>query len=208
VPLSRVPDGSGFAEVHCYVEGSYIYVFHTLRYYTGEGTARGLSSYRPLSEGDLGPEAMTSHILHNNRNLYSGKWVTEDLAIQVLTIDPKFKIAFPVLHDMSLAPGQISRLADCLPIGLEAASRLALSVEYTHGSNAHRGVRLHIRGSNDGVYCDTEDLYTYDIPCKSSQRVRKTIDVNTHVKFVKVVIENLDPVNPVKVVDVTATVGN
>lgn len=57
-----------------------IYVFHTLRYYTGEGTVRGLSSYRPLSEDDLGPEAMTPHILHNNRNLYCGKWVTEDLA--------------------------------------------------------------------------------------------------------------------------------
>ena len=45
VTLSRVPDASGFAEVHCYVEGPYIYVFHTLRYYTGEGTARGLGSY-------------------------------------------------------------------------------------------------------------------------------------------------------------------
>jgi len=208
VPLSRVPDGSGFAEVHCYVEGSCIYVFHTLRYYTGEGTARGLSSYRPLSEDDLGPEAMTSHILHYNRNLYSGKWVTEDLAIQILTIDPQFKITFPVLNDMSLDPGQSSRLTDCLPIGLQAASRLALAVECTYGSNAQRGVRLHVRGSDDGVHCDTEDLYTFDIPFKASQRIRKTIDVNTNVRFVKMVIENLDPANRVKSLTVTATVGN
>jgi hypothetical protein len=208
VPLSRVPDASGFAEVHCYVEGPTIYVFHTLRYYTGKGTARGLSSYRPLTEKDLGKQAMTSHILHHNHNLYSGKWVTEDLAIQVLTIDPQFKISFPVLHNMSLDPGQSSRLAACLPIGLEEASRLAIALECTYDADAKAGVRLHVRGSDDGVYCDTEDLYTFDIPLRASQTVRKTIDVNTNVKFVKVIIENLDHTKSVKSVNVTATVGN
>ena len=40
VPLNRVPDGSGFAEVHCYIEGPYIYfshitVLHRGRYCSG-----------------------------------------------------------------------------------------------------------------------------------------------------------------------------
>ncbi len=208
VPLSRVPDGSGFAEVHSYVEGPYIYVFHTLRYFTGEGTSRGLSSYRPLIEEDLGAEAMTRHQLYHNRNLYSGKWVTEDLAIQVLTIDPQFKITFPVFNDLSLEPGQSSRLADCLPIGLEAASRLAIATECTYDADAKAGLRLHVRASDNGVQCDTEDLHTFDIPFRASQTIRKTIDVNTHAKFVKVILENLDHSTWVTSLNVTATVGN
>jgi len=213
VPLGRVPDGAGFAEVHTYVEGAYIYVFHTIRYFSGEGTTRGLSSYSPLKEEQLsdphiGKDGMTSHRMRHNKNLLSGHWVTEDLAIQVLTVDPKFKITFPILHDLTLKPEQSSRLAECLPIGLEAASKLAIATECTYTSGASAGIRLHVRGSDDGVNCDTEDLYTFDIPLKASQTVRKTIDINTNVKFVKVIVENLDVSNSVQTVNITATVGN
>ena len=181
IPLSRIPDGSGFAEVHCYVEGAYIYVFHTLRYYTGEATARGLGSV---------PE-----------------WDTEDLAIQVLTIDPKFKVAFPTLYDFSLRAGQSSRLAECLPIGLEAASTLAVTVECTYDKATKAGVRLHLRASEDGVHCDTDDLYTFDLPFRAGKTVKKTFEMSPNVKFAKVIVENIGS-RKVTSINVTATVGN
>ena len=208
IPLSRVPDSSGFAEVHCYVEGPYIYVFHTLRYFTGEGTARGLSSFRPLREEDLGKEAMGPHRMHYNRNLLSGRWVTEDLAIQVLTIDPQFKIAFPVLMMDSLGAGASSRIEECLPMGLEAATTLAIATECAYNSEAGAGLQLHVRGSDDGVHFDTMDLYTFDISLDAGNTVRKTVELKPSVKFVKVIVENLDRSNSVKSVNVTATVGN
>jgi hypothetical protein len=182
VTLSRVPDASGFAEVHCYVEGPYIYVFHTLRYYTGEGTARGLGSY---------PD-----------------WDTEDLAVQILTIDPHFKVSFPVLMMDSLGPRQSSRIQACLPIGLEAASRLAIATECTYGSDAKAGLRLHVRGSDDGVHCDTVDMFTFDIDLQQGKTVRKTVNLSLNSKFAKVVVENLDRSQVVKSINVTATVGN
>ncbi len=182
VPLSRVPDGSGFAEVHCFVEGAYIYVFHTLRYFTGDGTARGLGNV---------PE-----------------WETEDLAVQVLTIDPQFKITFPVLTMDSLGAKRSSRLAECLPIGLEAASGLAIAGECTYDSDAKAGLRIHVRASEDGVHCDTDDLYTFDMPFRPGQTVKKTFEMGPKVKFAKVIVENLDSSHGAKSVKVTATVGN
>ncbi|MFC2098835.1 hypothetical protein ACFLSP_03710 [Bacteroidota bacterium] len=207
VPLGRVPDGSGFAEVHCYVEGAYIYVFHTLRYFTGEGTARGLSSYSPLNEQDYGKEALTDHILYHNKDLYSGHWVTEDLAIQVLTVDENFKIAFPVLYDISLKPGQSSRLAECLPVGLEAASTLSIATECSYAEDAKAGLRLHIRTSNDGVHYDTVDLNAFDIDLQAGETTRQTVDIMTNARFVKVIVENLDNSNNVTSLNVMATVG-
>ncbi|HUT46960.1 MAG TPA: hypothetical protein VMX36_11790 [Sedimentisphaerales bacterium] len=182
VPLSRVPDASGFAEVHCYVEGPYIYVFHTLRYYTGQGTARGLGSY---------PD-----------------WDTEDLAVQVLTIDPHFKISFPVLMMDSLGAGQSSRIAACLPIGLEAASTLAIAAECTYDSDARAGLRLHARGSDDGVHCDTVDMFTFDIDLQPGKTVRKTVNFSPNTKFAKISVENMDKSNSVENLTITATVGN
>ncbi len=208
VPLGRVPDAAGFAEVHCYVEGPYIYVFHTLRYFTGKGTARGVSSYAPLTADDFGEKAMTSHILHNNYNVFDTEWDTEDLAIQVLTIDPQFKIAFPILMMDSLGPRQSSRIQACLPVGLEAASKLAIAVECTYDSDAKAGLRLHVRGSDDGVHCDTVDMFTFNIDLQPGKTVRKTVNLNPNSKFAKVVIENLDRSNSVKSVSITATVGN
>ncbi len=182
IPLSRVPDASGFAEVHCYVEGAYIYVFHTLRYYTGDGTARGLGSV---------PD-----------------WDTEDLAVQVLTIDPNFKVSFPILLMDLLVAGESSRIAACLPIGLEAASTLAIATECTYDSDASAGLRIHVRGSDDGVHCDTVDMFTFDIDLQAGETVRKTVNLTPNSRFAKVIVENLDKSNPVASLTVTVTVGN
>lgn len=182
VDLSRIPDAAGLAEVHAYLEGPYVYLYHTLRYYTGKGTARGISSYPP--------------------------WATEDLAVQVLTIDPRFKIVLPVLNIESLGPRQSNRSQDCLPIGLEAASSLALSVECEYEVAARAGLLLHVRASDDGVTYDTVDLNTFDIPLDAGKSVRKTVELSPKVKYVKVIVENLDGSHSVKSVNVKATVGN
>ena len=142
-----------------------------------------------------------------NKNLYRGDWVTEDLAIQVLTIDPAFKIVFPVLSDISLQGGQSSRLAACLPIGLEAASTLALAAECTYDAKARAGLRLHVRASDDGVHFDTDDLDTFDLPFRAGQTVRKTVEMSPHVKFAKVIVENLETSRSATSISVTATVG-
>jgi len=99
-------------------------------------------------------------------------------------------------------------LQQCLPIGLEAASTLAIATECTYDSDAKAGLRLHVRASDDGVHCDTDDLYTFDIPLRAGQTVRKTVVLNAEMKFAKVVVENLDRSNTAKNVTVTATVGN
>ena len=182
VPLNRIPDGSGFAEVHCFVEGAYIYVFHTLRYYTGLGTARGLKSFPG--------------------------WQTEDLAVQVLTIDPHFKVTFPVLHDLTLDANKSSRIEECLPIGLEAASTLAIATECTYASNANAGLRLHVRGSDNGVNCDTVDMFTFDIDLQPGETVRKTVNLSVNSRFARVIVENLDDSQSATAVTVTATIGN
>jgi hypothetical protein len=188
VDLSRVPDAAGLAEVHAYLEGPYVYLYHTLRYFTGKGTARGIPSYSS-------PQ-------------WAAHWLTEDLAIQVLTIDPHFKVAMPVLSLESLAPRQSSRIQDCLPIGLESASGLALSVECAYGSEARAGLSLHVRGSDDGVNYGTVDLHTFDIPLDAGKSVRKTVELSPKVRYVKVIVDNLDGSHAVGAVNVTATVGN
>ena len=155
-----------------------------MRYFTGKGTARGLSSYP------------------------SSPWTTEDLAIQVLTIDPRFKIAMPVLNIESLAPRQSSRIQDCLPIGLESALSLALSVECAYGSEARAGLSLHARGTDDGVDYDTVDLCGFEIPLDAGKRVRRTVELSPKVRYVKVIVENLDGLHAVRAVNVKATVGS
>jgi hypothetical protein len=183
VDLTRVPDASGLAEVHGYFEGPYVFLYHTLRYHTGKGTARGLKSFpRPYE--------------------------TEDLGIQVLTIDPRFKVAMPVLNLESLGPKQSSRHQDCLPIGLESAATLALSVECAYDAAARAGLQLHVRASDDGVRYDTVDLYTLDIRLDAGKSVRQTVELSPKVKYVKVIVENLDGKHSVRSVNLKATVGN
>jgi len=108
----------------------------------------------------------------------------------------------------SLAPRQSSRIQDCLPIGLEAASKLAIATECTYDSDAKAALRLHVRGSDDGVHCDTVDMFTFDIDLQPGKTVRKTVNLSPNSKFAKVVVENLDRSEAVKSLNVTATVGN
>jgi len=208
VSLDRVPDAAGLAEVHCFIEGTYIYLYHTLRYFTGEGTARGVSSYTTVTTKSSADQPVALPLLSHGYNVYDTRWRTEDLGIQVLTIDPHYKITFPILMMDSLGSRQSSRLQDCLPVSLQAASTLALGTECTYESSSKAGLRLHVRASDDGVHYDTVDLQALDIDLQAGKMVRKTVELKPSMKFAKVFVENLDSEHSVKAVEVTATVGN
>ncbi len=66
---------------------------------------------------------------------------------------------------------------------------------------------VHVRASYDGINCDTEDLYTFDIPLAPGQKVSKTVELDAKVMFIKVIVENLDEAQNVTDVKVTATIG-
>jgi len=61
---------------------------------------------------------------------------TEDLAIQVLSTSPTFRLSIPILHLESLGPNQESALDQCCPVSLDSASGCALTVECTYPSQA------------------------------------------------------------------------
>jgi len=107
----------------------------------------------------------------------------------------------------SLGPSQNSRIQACLPIGLEAASKLAIATECTYDADAKAGLLLHVMGSDDGVHCDTVDMFTFDIDLQPGKVVRKTVNLSPNSKFAKLVVENLDRSEAVKSLHVTATVG-
>ena len=180
IPLTRVPNASGFAEVKHLIEPPFIYIYHTLRYTS------------PLYiDGD--PEK---------------DWATEHLAVQVLSTSPTFRIPVPVLHVASLGPNQDSGLESCLPVSLENASACALTVECRYPSQAKAGLRLHVRSSYDGTAYDSQDLYTFDLEASAGETVRRTVEIFPKVRFFKVTCENVDGSGDVSSLSVTATVAS
>jgi len=117
----------------------------------------------------------------------------------------------PVLAVDSLAAGTSSKLTACPPISLEKVSDFSLTVECDYHTNATAGLRVHVKASHDGINYDTEDLYTLshatalDIPFAPGKRLSKTVELNTKVMFVKVILENLDLSHDVTNVKMIAT---
>ena len=135
------------------------------------------------------------------------KWETEDLGIQVLSIDPNFRLSMSVLDIPSLEPNTNSELESSIPISFENASSFALSIECKYHPNAKAGLRIHVKSSYDGINYDTIDLYRFDIDFVPGESIRKTIERNPKVKFVKVTAENLDESYKIISLRVTATLG-
>ena len=52
---------------------------------------------------------------------------------------------------------------------------------------------------------DTTDLYTFDNDLKPGQTARKTVDLNTNVRFIKIIVENQDKSTDVSNVKIIAT---
>ncbi len=173
------PNAASFSEVHTIIEPPFIYLYHTLRY------------IEPWQYGD-------------KKRTPPGD---EDLGVQVLVTQRPFSLDMPIIHLESLAGGTAMTLNNTPPINLSSITRFALSAQCTYGNSIGRPVVLHVRASTNGMTYDTEDLFTLNLPVKPGQTVRKTFGLNTSVRFVKVLVENLDPRAAVTDVEVVATLG-
>lgn len=111
----------------------------------------------------------------------------------------------PVLDIPSLEPNTNSELEASIPISFGNASSLALTIECSYHPNAKAGLRIHVKSSYDGINHDTIDIYRFDIDFVPRESIRKTIERNPKVKFVKVAAENLDESYKITSLRVTAT---
>ena len=133
---------------------------------------------------------------------------TEDLGVQVLVTQTPFSLNMPVLNRESLDVGQTTSLNDSPPVGLSHVKRLSLTAECTYSQNSRRPLRVHVRASYDGMNYDTSDLYSFENDFKPGQTARKTVELHPKVRFIKVLVENLDESESVSDVRVTAALGS
>jgi len=140
---------------------------------------------------------------------YEGKdpMDVEDLGIQVLVTQKPFSVDMPALVLDKLAPGASSILDDAPPICLGNISRLSLTAECRYTDRASRPVRIHVRSSYDGLTYDTADLYTLDNELEPGHLSRKTFQLDSGVRFIKVIVENLDLEESISNVKIVTTLG-
>lgn len=147
---------------------------------------------------------------HTLRPEYHGgedfPWV-EDLGVQILVTETPFSLEMPALYRESLGPNQVTALEDAPPICLRGITRLSLTAECTYGKKAKRPIRIHVRGSYDGIRYDTTDLYTLDNDLKAGQLARRTFELNSKACFIKVMVENPDKNERVTGLLITAALG-
>ena len=136
----------------------------------------------------------------------SHPWV-EDLGVQVLVTQKPFSIDMPALYLQNLQPGQVSNLEDAYPICLGNIDRLSITAECTYSVKATKPIRVHVLASYDGINYDTTDLYTLDNILQQGQVARKTFQLESKVRFMKVIVENTDDSEIVKNLKITATMG-
>jgi hypothetical protein len=118
-------------------------------------------------------------------------WV-EDLGVQILVTETPFSLEMPVLAIESLGAGKTTKLTDCPTVCLASAARVSLTAECAYDKKAKKPIRLHVRSSTDGLKYDTTDLTLFDNDFITGKTVRKTLDLDTNVRFIKVIVENLD----------------
>jgi hypothetical protein len=141
---------------------------------------------------------------YENRDNKHFPWF-EDLGVQVLVTQRPFSFDMSVLNIESLGGGKTTTLADSPPISLGHITRLALTAECRYSTSAEKPIRIHVRGSYDGLKYDTTDLYSFDNDFKPGQTARKTIELEPKVGFIKVLVENPD--RNVSDIRVIATMG-
>jgi len=174
------PNASAYAEVHSIIEPPFVYIYHTLR-------------YREAWRDRFRPQFPT----------------VEDLGVQILVLQRPFSLEMPLLNLPSLGPGVTTALSsEVAPaVALGHVSRVAITAECTYGDRCKLGVRLHVRSSPDGLKYDTTDLVTCEHAFEPGQMCRKTFELDTNVRFIKVLVENRDSSESVSNVKITATLG-
>ncbi len=140
---------------------------------------------------------------------YEGKnpMDVENIGVQVLLTQKPFSIDMPALYIEKLAAGATTELDDAPPICLSNITQLSMTAECTYGENAKKPIRIHVRTSYDGMNYDTADLYTLDNDLQPGRLARKTFELNSKVKFMKVMVENLDDSESVTEIKIIANLG-
>ena len=146
------------------------------------------------------------YVYHTLRYLSDGGG-KEYLGVQILVNQKPFSLQMPILNLSSLGAGKTTSLADSPPVSLSHITRLALTARCTYSEKAKSRIRVHVRSSPDGLNYDTTDLSTFDNVFKQGQTVQKTFELDTDVRFIKVLVENLDDSDSVSDVQITATLG-
>ena len=174
------PNASAYAEVHSIIEPPFIYLYHTLRY---------KESWRDRFREQFP--------------------MVEDLGVQVLVMQRPFSLEMPLLNLASLKPGETTSLSSEVSpaVALSHVSRVAITAECTYAEQSKRSIVLHVRSSTDGVKYDTTDLATFVHVLEQGQTCRKTFELDTNVRFIKVQVENPDSAESVANVKITATLG-
>jgi hypothetical protein len=127
--------------------------------------------------------------------------------VQVLATSVPFKINMPVLQTSELLAGTVSEQALCPPICLDHIRTLALTVRCAYDRDAKAPLRVHVRASDDGLAYDTVDWHVFDIEVSPGHTTQKTVIVSASPRFVKVLLENLDPRCSAHDLAATATMG-
>lgn len=143
---------------------------------------------------------------YEERNNKSFPWF-EDLGVQVLVTQRPFSLDMPVLNLERLGPNKFTALADSPPVCLGNATDVTLTAECAYTKKARRPIRVHVRASYDGVNYDTADLTSFNNDFRPGETARKTFELDTKVRFIKVFVENLDESEEVSDVRVIATLG-
>jgi hypothetical protein len=131
----------------------------------------------------------------------------EDIGVQVIATQTPFSFSMPVLAREKLAAGESTILEASPPVCLSHIKSLAITAECTYGENAEKPIRIHVVSSPDGTMYDTTDLYTFDHVLRKNETARKTWQIDSRIKFIKVRIENLDESESVSDVKVVVTLN-
>ncbi len=147
------------------------------------------------------------HYLFNTFRYLADGGDREYLGVQILVNQRPFTLRMPVLNLETLEGNKTTSLADSPVITLANITRLALTAECSYDAKASKPMIVHVRSSYDGLNYDTMDLYTFANGIRPGKTVRRTIEVEPKVQFIKILVENSDEEQSVSDVKITATLG-
>ena len=189
--FDRLPDVSALSEVQVLWEPPFYYAYHTMRYKSkGAMTGFDMGDVKDATdyEADIGN-------------------YVENIGVSVFATQIPFRLKMPVINSLELASHSTSSLEECPPLCLEQVRDLAISVKCDYERGAAAGLRVHIKASHDGLVYDTEDLYSFDLPFRSGERVSKTVELQPKVMYLKILVENPDDSHEITGINITATLG-
>jgi hypothetical protein len=125
---------------------------------------------------------------------------------QLAIIEDSPPYSSTMLEEDSLAASASTALADCH--ALRGGRKLSLTVTSTYHASATAGVKVHVYTGTDAATYDTVEFTSFTVTLTAGTTVQKTVEVETHAKLVKVVVENLDGSYAATSITVTASFGD